>query len=195
MFGTITIIIVPFYTLDAFVAFLVALTVLLTFRVIVASLPQLSVIYRSFSQNGTPDVQLELLFRIFEPGASAEREAQKPVREQVAKLERVWQQKAAQELDVQRQTKKLDRAISLALKIHGYSDTGRQWKALPENTRKTIEDFNRLPKEKQSMALTKMREDLKLHPDKVEKLVQQLELGRGMGRGRGGDLLAANRLH
>ncbi|WP_177191698.1 hypothetical protein [Nitrosospira sp. Nsp14] len=46
MFGTITIIIVPFYTLDAFVAFLVALTVLLTFRVIVASLPQLSVIYR-----------------------------------------------------------------------------------------------------------------------------------------------------
>jgi hypothetical protein len=30
MFGTITIIIVPFHTLDAFVAFLVGLTVLLT---------------------------------------------------------------------------------------------------------------------------------------------------------------------
>jgi len=79
-----------------------------------------------------------------------------------------------------------DRAISRALKIHGYSDTGRQWKALPESMRKTIDDFNRLPKEKQSVVLVKMREDLKFHPDKVEKLVQQLELGRGMGRGRRG---------
>jgi hypothetical protein len=80
---------------------------------------------------------------------------QKPMREQLPKLERIWQQKAAQELDVQRQAKKLERAISSfkyraisrALKIHGYRDTGRQWNALPENMRKTIENFNRLPKE------------------------------------------------
>lgn len=49
--------------------------------------------------------------------------------------------------------------------------------------RKTIDEFNRLPKEKQSVALARMREDLKLHPYKVKKLVQQLELGREMGRG------------
>lgn len=70
-------------------------------------------------------------------------------------------------------------AISRALKIHGYSDTGWQWKALPEGMRKTIADFNRQPKEKRSVALEKMREDLKLHPDKVEKFAQQRELGRG----------------
>jgi len=77
-----------------------------------------------------------------------------------------------------------DNAISRALKIHRYSDTGRQWKSLPENMRKTIDDFNRLPKEEQSVTLARMREDLRLNPDKVEKLAQQLELDRGMGRGR-----------
>jgi hypothetical protein len=123
---------------------------------------------------------------------------QKPVREQVAKLERLWQQKANQELEVLRQAKKLDWAISefkshaigRALKVPSYSDTGTQWRALPENIRKTIEDFNRLPKEEQSVALSRMREDLKLHADKVEKFAQELDLskgrGRGMERGRGG---------
>ncbi|SEO46638.1 MobA/MobL family protein [Nitrosospira multiformis] len=118
---------------------------------------------------------------------------QKPVREQVVKLERIWQQKASQELDVQRQARKLDRAISefkkhaisRALKVPSYSDTGKQWKALPENMRKKIEDFNRLPKEGQSAALTKMREDLRLYPDKVEKLAQELDLSKGRGRGMG----------
>lgn len=121
-------------------------------------------------------------------------EMQKPARDQVARLERVWQRKIGQELNAQRQAKKLERAISgfkdhaigRALKIHGYSDTGRQWKALSESMRKTIDDFNRLPKEKQSVALAKMREDLRFHPDRVEKLAQQLELGKVMGWGRGG---------
>jgi hypothetical protein len=118
---------------------------------------------------------------------------QKPVREQVAKLERIWQQKASQELEVLRQAKKLDwaisefksHAISRALKVPSYSDTGTQWRALPENIRKTIEDFNRLPKEEQSVALSRMREDLKLHADKVEKFAQELDLSKGRDRGMG----------
>lgn len=56
---------------------------------------------------------------------------------------------------------------------------------MPENMRKKIEDFNRLPKEGQSAALTKMREDLRLYPDKVEKLAQELDLSKGRGRGMG----------
>jgi MobA/MobL family len=120
-------------------------------------------------------------------------QAQKPMREQIAKLERACQQKAAQEQQAQRQARRLEQAMSAfkdyassrALKIHGYSDTGRQWKALPESMRKTLDDFNWLPKQQQSVALAKMREDLKLHPYKVEKLVQQLEQGREMGREMG----------
>jgi hypothetical protein len=57
---------------------------------------------------------------------------------------------------------------------------------LPENIRKTIEDFNRLPKEEQSVALSRMREDLRLHADKVEKFAQELDLSKGRGRGMGG---------
>lgn len=67
-------------------------------------------------------------------------QALKPVREQVAKRERVWQQKAADELDVSAASKEAGtgylsvkhRAVSRALKIHDYSDTGRQWNALLE---------------------------------------------------------------
>ena len=49
--------------------------------------------------------------------------------------------------------------------------------------RKAVEDFNRLPKEGQPIALARMREDLRLKPEQVEKLVRQLELDREMGLG------------
>lgn len=47
-------------------------------------------------------------------------QAQKPMREQIAKLERAWQQKAAQELDAQRQARKLEWTMS-AFKNHASS--------------------------------------------------------------------------
>lgn len=119
---------------------------------------------------------------------------QAPVREQVAKIEAIWKQKVTEELAVKRQEQKLDRALSAfrgharnrALEAPGYNDAGREWKALPEGMRKAIGDFNRLPKEEQPIALARMREDLRLEPEQVEKLVQQFKLGREMGREMGG---------
>ncbi|MEO7559964.1 MAG: hypothetical protein ABIT23_06905 [Nitrosospira sp.] len=70
------------------------------------------------------------------------------------------------------------RALKLAPQVN---NTGREWKALSESMRKAIEVFNRLSKEDQPIALARMREDLRLQPKQVEKLVQQLELGRGLG--------------
>ena len=116
---------------------------------------------------------------------------QAPVREKIKKMETIWKQKVTEELAVKRQEQRLDRALSAfkghakgrVLKIPGYDDAGREWKALSVSWRKAIEDFNRLPKEEQPIALARMREDLRLKPEQVEKLVQQFELGRGLGRG------------
>ncbi len=118
---------------------------------------------------------------------------QAPVREQVVRMEFIWKQKVTQEMAVKRQTQKLERALSAfksharsrLLKISGYDNAGREWKALPEGMRKAIEDFNKLPKEKQTVALVQIREKLKRQPEQVEKLVQQMELGRRQGRGIG----------
>ena len=116
---------------------------------------------------------------------------QAPVREQVAKMEVVWKQKVTEEQALRRQEQRLDRALaafkgharSRVLKIPGYDEAGREWKALTEGMRKAIENFNRLPKEEQPTALARIREDLRLKPEQVEKLVQQLELRRELGRG------------
>ena len=112
---------------------------------------------------------------------------QAPIREQVAKMETIWKQKVTEELSLRRQEQKLDRALSAfkshakvrKLEILGYDDAGRKWKALPEGIRKAVEDFNRLTKEERTLALARMREDLRLKPEQVEKLV--LKLGRGRG--------------
>ncbi|MEO6825113.1 MAG: MobA/MobL family protein [Nitrosospira sp.] len=116
---------------------------------------------------------------------------QAPLREQVATMEAIWKQKVTREMAAKRQEQKLEQALSAfksharsrLLNISGYDNAGREWKALPEGMRKTIEDFNRLPKEEKKVALVQIREKLKRQPEHVEKLVQQLELGRGMGRG------------
>lgn len=118
---------------------------------------------------------------------------QKPVREQVAKLERIWQQKANQELEVLRQAKKLDWAISefkshaigRALKVPSYSDTGTQWKALPESAREAIDRFNTLPKDERARELERMREHFRQQgPKAVEGLVQELSQGKNRNRGQ-----------
>ena len=116
---------------------------------------------------------------------------QKPVREQVAKLERIWQQKANQELEVLRQAKKLDWAISefkshaigRALKVPSYSDTGTQWRALPESAREAIDRFNTLPKDERARELERMREHFRQQgPKAVEGLVQELSQGKNRNR-------------
>jgi hypothetical protein len=118
---------------------------------------------------------------------------QKPMREQVAKLERIWQQKASQELEVLRQAKKLDWAISefkshaigRALKVPSYSDTGTQWRALPESAREAIDRFNTLPKDERARELERMREHFRQQgPKAVEGLVQELSQGKNRNRGQ-----------
>jgi hypothetical protein len=115
---------------------------------------------------------------------------QTPVREQVAKLERLWQQKASQELEVLRQAKKLDWAISefkshaigRARKVPSYSDTGTQWKALPKSAREAIDRFNTLPKDERARELERMRAHLKQNPQEMDMFVRQFDPGREQSR-------------
>lgn len=75
-----------------------------------------------------------------------------------------------------------EHALRREMKASRYGDTGQQWNAIPEPLRKTIEDFNSLPKEARAVALEQMGRN----PKTVEALTQQLgqvkKIDRGMGR-------------
>ena len=111
-------------------------------------------------------------------------------RERADALER---ERQAQERAEKAKTQDLDNALSAfnvralkrEIKAFGYGDTGQQWNALPEPLRKAIEDYNRLPKEARSVVLERMRENMKRDPQAVEKLTQQLGLGKENNRGMG----------
>lgn len=124
--------------------------------------------------------------------ARIERE-QAPVLARVAELERLERQKAAQELEQKRRAQALDKVLSVfkscalkrEMKAHGYGDTGKQWNALPEPLRQTLDEFNRLPKAARSVLLERMRQVLECDPAAVERLVQQLNRGKERGRDHG----------
>ena len=63
----------------------------------------------------------------------------------------------------------------------GYGDNGKQWGALPDELKATIESFNKQPATARSMELERMRENFKREPDAAEKLTQQLEQGKNRG--------------
>jgi hypothetical protein len=117
---------------------------------------------------------------------------QKPVREQVAKLEQKHAEKMKQERAERYLEANLNRVLSL-LKVHafkrergmqGYTDAGAQWKALPESAREAIDRFNTLPKDERARELERIREYFRQQgPKAAEGLVQ--ELGQGKNRNRG----------
>ena len=63
----------------------------------------------------------------------------------------------------------------------GYGDSGKQWGALPDELKTTIENFNKQPITARSVELERMRENFKREPDAAEKLTQQLEQGKVRG--------------
>jgi hypothetical protein len=63
----------------------------------------------------------------------------------------------------------------------GYGDSGKQWGALPDELKTTIENFNKQPITARSVELERMRENFKREPDAAEKLTQQLEQGKNRG--------------
>jgi hypothetical protein len=66
-------------------------------------------------------------------------------------------------------------------KFFGYGDSGKQWDALPDELKATIESFNKQPATARSMELERMRENFKREPGAAEKLTKQLEQGKDMG--------------
>jgi hypothetical protein len=55
-------------------------------------------------------------------------------------------------------------AFKYGMKANNYGDTGKQWNAIPEPMRESIEDFNRLRKEARPVVLERMRENMKRKP-------------------------------
>ena len=119
--------------------------------------------------------------------------AQMPMCERIGELEQIWQQKARQEQAQRRQELNLNRAMSSLkvharmreMKAHGYTDTGKEWKALPEKVRGWIDAYNRKPEKARPQALEQLRERLKHNPQEMEKFTKELNLARGRGRGGG----------
>jgi hypothetical protein len=113
---------------------------------------------------------------------------QKPMREQVVKLEQKYAEKMKEERAERYLEANLNRVLSL-LKVHafkrergmqGYKDNGAQWKALPESAREAIDRFNTLPKDERARELERIREHFRQQgPKAAEGLVQELELARG----------------
>ena len=66
-------------------------------------------------------------------------------------------------------------------KFLGYGDSGKQWGALPDELKATIESFNKQPATARGVELERMRENFKCEPDAAEKLTQQLEQGKDRG--------------
>ena len=108
---------------------------------------------------------------------------QAPVRDYMAELERLKQQKAAREVAQRWQTQELDdalvafttHALKREMRAYGYGDGGTHWQALPESLRITIDNFNRLPRETRPAVL---EEDAK-------KLMQELCLSGEQGLDQG----------
>ena len=76
-------------------------------------------------------------------------------------------------------------ALKREMKALGYGETGKQWKAIPEELRTMIDGFNQLPKEARPMALDGMRKVWTRDPKAAKKIVQQLELAKELNRDRG----------
>ncbi|MES2538615.1 MAG: Fic family protein [Pseudomonadota bacterium] len=68
---------------------------------------------------------------------------------------------------------------------YGYGDTGKKWNALPEQIRKTIDDYNVLPNDARTLALAQMRQDLRRDPAAVDKLAENLVQARQQSRSMG----------
>ena len=66
-------------------------------------------------------------------------------------------------------------------KFFGYSDSGKQWAALPDELKATIENFNKQPVTARVMVLERLRENFKREPGAAEKLTKQLEQGKDRG--------------
>jgi NADPH:quinone reductase-like Zn-dependent oxidoreductase len=66
-------------------------------------------------------------------------------------------------------------------KFFGCGDSGKQWGALPDELKATIESFNKQPATARSMELERMRENFKRTPGAAEKLTKQLEQGKVRG--------------
>jgi len=72
-------------------------------------------------------------------------------------------------------------AVKREGKSLGYGDSGKQWGALPDELKTTIENFNKQPFTARGVELERMRENFKREPDAAEKLTQQLEQGKNRG--------------
>jgi hypothetical protein len=66
---------------------------------------------------------------------------------------------------------------------YGYNDRGDKWKSMPDELKKQIEDYNRLPKEKRPKELERIGRD----PGVAKLLQEHREQARTQGRGGYGD--------
>jgi hypothetical protein len=116
---------------------------------------------------------------------------QEPLLVRIEELKLIYQQKAAQEQEQARKARAVEEALKAfkaqaakrEMKAHGYQEASKKWNALPEGTRKGIEDFNRLPQQERAGVLDEMRQGLEREPERVKSLAEQLDLDRGKGRG------------
>lgn len=111
---------------------------------------------------------------------------QAPARIKVAELEVHYERKLVQErehkrIELARAT--LERefrglAAKRAVKAHGWSDSGSQWKATPPLLRELVDEYNRRPKEQQERALKAWMQD----PEKSQAIGALMQQRRDIER-------------
>ena len=119
---------------------------------------------------------------------------QAPALAKLGEIQKLLAQKVAQEAEVQRQRSEIDRTLdrfeSVAgqrkLRVFGYTDHSDRWKALPEPTRRLVDDYNRMSESAQVKILAGLRDRMNRDPKVLQHMQevfsQRRERDRGMER-------------
>lgn len=114
---------------------------------------------------------------------------QKPKRELVASLEKLYQKKLAQERELERQERerkqqayKQEEVIKTfkqearfrETKIYGYDDEGKFWKRLPKETQAMIDIYNQSTEQQKQQFIKQFKDKLSQSPEVLKQMEQKL---------------------